>query len=86
MKFYDATLIIILTIVVAGVVIAGCNYYLPEIYPDDNPIEEAIEKKIQDETGFDVDLSPDSPESSKHDNKLALQRKFDRLRKLGWKY
>lgn len=28
----------------------------------DNFIEEIIEQKIEDETGLDIDLSPDSPE------------------------
>lgn len=31
-------------------------------YQDDNPIEEAVEEVIKDETGADVDLTPDSPE------------------------
>ena len=35
---------------------------LLENYPDDNIFEEAIENKIEDWTGFDLDLSPRSPE------------------------
>lgn len=29
---------------------------------DDNPIEEATEQIIQDKTGIDIDLTPDTPE------------------------
>lgn len=32
------------------------------IYPQDNAIEEAIEQKIEDYTGIDMDLSPESKE------------------------
>lgn len=34
-------------------------------YPNDNPIEEVIEKMIEKNTGINIDLSPDSPEKSK---------------------
>ena len=32
------------------------------IKKDDNPIEELAEEIIKQETGIDIDLSPDSPE------------------------
>ena len=31
-------------------------------YPDDNPVEEVAEMIIKQETGEEVDLTPDSPE------------------------
>lgn len=36
----------------------------------DNPVEEACEDIIKKETGADIDLSPDSPESGK-ENKAS---------------
>lgn len=30
--------------------------------PDDHPLEEIAEQQIKNETGYDVDLSPASPE------------------------
>lgn len=40
--------------------------YLFEFYqknvPDDNPIEELLEEKIEDVTGLDLDLTPESEE------------------------
>jgi len=30
--------------------------------PDDNPAEEILEQQIKNETGFEVDLTPESPE------------------------
>lgn len=32
-------------------------------YTDDNKIEEAVEETIKDQTGIDVDITPESPES-----------------------
>ena len=32
--------------------------------PDDHPLEEIAEQQIKNETGFDVDLSPSSPEKN----------------------
>lgn len=34
-------------------------------YPADNPIEEIGEQIIKQETGLDLDLSPNSPEKAK---------------------
>lgn len=31
-------------------------------FPDDNPVEEAVEKVIQEKTGVDADLTPSSLE------------------------
>ena len=35
---------------------------LSRVYPQDNIFEEALENKIQDWSGFELDLSPETPE------------------------
>ena len=35
---------------------------IEENYPSDNFVEEAVEQKIKDSTGLDIDLTPASPE------------------------
>ena len=32
--------------------------------PDDHPLEEIAEQQIKNETGYDVDLTPESPEKN----------------------
>lgn len=59
MKFRDTSLIIIVT-VVGIAVIAG--WVSSKIFGPDNPVEEIAETVIKDETGQDIDLSPQSPE------------------------
>jgi hypothetical protein len=47
--------------IIAIFVLAALIYCLAiwtKWYPDDNPIEQAVEEVIKDETGIDVDLSP----------------------------
>jgi hypothetical protein len=52
-------ILITLGIVAAAVVLGvGSSYYLG----DDNKVEEAAEKIIEDRTGINLDLSPSSPE------------------------
>lgn len=34
--------------------------------PDDNPIEELVEQVIKEQTGLDIDLTPDSPDENIH--------------------
>ena len=53
-------------------IVAGLSifvYYVASFdrYPQDNPIEEVLEETIKQETGADVDLSPDSEEKPKDD-------------------
>ena len=54
---------IIKVIVVILVIIVGISsaYFLG----DDNPIEEIAEEVIQEETGVNIDLTPNSPEPKK---------------------
>ena len=49
------------------ILFCGCEQikFLSEIYPDDNPIEEAVEEVIKEETGIDLDLSFTTPENVK---------------------
>ena len=39
----------------------GIRYIVPSL-KDDNPIEEISEEVIKEETGFNIDLTPNSPE------------------------
>jgi hypothetical protein len=41
-----------------------CSCSLIKQYPDDNIVEESVEKIIENETGLDVDLTPFSKEKS----------------------
>lgn len=43
------------------VIISFISYYF---WGSDNPVEEACEGIIKDETGVDIDLSPGSPEKT----------------------
>lgn len=48
---------------ILALVLGGCQYLNYKIgLADDHPLEEMIEKKIADEIGLDIDLTPDSPE------------------------
>lgn len=41
----------------------GCSYFNQKLgLSDDNILEELIENKIEDTTGLDFDLTPESPE------------------------
>ena len=35
---------------------------IQEVYPDDNAVEERIEEWLKQKLGFDIDLTPSSPE------------------------
>lgn len=45
---------------IAAAIGIGYTYFFKQ--PHDNPIEEAAEKIIKDQTEVDVDLTPSSPE------------------------
>ncbi len=57
-------LVKILAIVLALSVGYGIKYVMPSI-KDDNVIEQTAEKVIKDETGVDMDFTPDSPNDAK---------------------
>ena len=50
-------------VVVAVVAVIGFSY-AKITKTDDSPVEEAAEQVIKNETGFDVDLTPNSPEQA----------------------
>jgi len=43
-------------------VATGCSMFKGWSYPQDNIVEESVEVVIEGQTGFDIDLSPGSPE------------------------
>lgn len=49
-------------VIVCGILIFGVSHAWKK-YPHDNIVEEIVEDVIQVETGADVDLTPNSPES-----------------------
>lgn len=54
---------LLLLLVLAAGFMGGCSYLNQKLgMRDDNIIEEAVENKIQDVTGLNIDLSPESPE------------------------
>ncbi len=54
---------VIAAIAVAAALLGGCTALNKKFgMADDNIIEEAIENKIEDVTGLDLDLSPESKE------------------------
>lgn len=53
-----------IALVLIGGFVGGCSYVNEKLgLRDDNIIEEAIENKIEDTTGLNIDLSPDSVEA-----------------------
>lgn len=60
-KLYDFGTVALIIIGVAAIVgVASTKFMKME---DDNAIEEASEEMIRHQSGFDIDLSPGSPES-----------------------
>lgn len=57
MKFYDASIIIIISIVL---VTGAIGLISTKFLGKDNPIEQEAEKIIKDEIGVDVDLTPEN--------------------------
>ncbi len=63
MNFKGIVMKISIVILTSGCIFWGCGYFNQYFgLKDDNVIEEAIENKLKDTTGLDVDLTPDSPE------------------------
>ena len=62
-KYKDKIMYIAFIISILALVLGGCQYLNYKIgLADDHPLEEMIEKKIEDEIGLDIDLTPDSKE------------------------
>lgn len=54
---------IALALVFVSAFIGGCSYMNNKLgLEDDHMLEEAVEHQIKENTGIDVDLSPESPE------------------------
>lgn len=83
MRFYEiGSAIFFVSLVTIAVGIMVLNYFYDEYYPDDNLIEEVIEKKIENVTGLDIDLTPESKESDVKDEtqeilNIILERHSD---------
>ena len=60
-KFSKKTVWSAFIVLIALIIGIGVRYVLPRL-KHDNFIEEASEKVIKDETGYDTDLTPNSPE------------------------
>ncbi len=58
-KEFLKKMFIVVLIVILGL---GSAYFLG----DDNPVEETTEKLIKSDTGIDIDLTPESPESKEN--------------------
>jgi len=59
----DISMIIYIAMVVLG--LAGAATRFIPGWQSDNKVEELIEEVIKAKTGYDIDLSPDTPESDK---------------------
>jgi len=54
---------LVVLLALMGGFVGGCSYLNQKLgMADDNIIEEAIENKIEDTTGLNIDLSPESQE------------------------
>lgn len=53
----------VFVIAILALFFGGCQYLNHKVgLQDDHPLEEMIEKKIEDEIGLDIDLTPNSQE------------------------
>lgn len=59
-KGFIEILIPVLIVMAAIGVTVGYKYWATA--PDDNPVEELSEEIIRKQTGFEIDLTPNSPE------------------------
>jgi len=63
-KYRKYVMRLCIAMILMGGLVGGCSYLNQKLgLRDDNIIEEAIENKIEDHTGLNIDLSPDSEES-----------------------
>lgn len=70
MKLYEMGLVILISSLIA---LAGIGYLSQKWLGHDNEIEEHVEEVIEDITGVEIDLSPNSPEEPKKEpNKVEI--------------
>lgn len=62
MAFLTENLLWFALIPVGFALFAVVRYYFPNV-KDDGPVEQAIEKVIEEKTGISVDLSPELPKT-----------------------
>lgn len=65
MKFREAGTIIFIGVIAIAAAYAIFIKIKPGVLPEDSFVEEFIEEILEDQTGFDIDLSSDSPEETK---------------------
>lgn len=63
MRLNDVSIVIMMSFIALSVAIFAGNAIKDAWWPDDNAVEEYVERKLEGETGLDVDLTPLSPES-----------------------
>lgn len=56
-------LLLLASLLLLVFVATGCSTFKSWSYPQDNIVEEAIEQTIESQTGAELDLSPNSPET-----------------------
>lgn len=62
-KYRKVVMKMVLALAIAWAFLGGCSYLNKRFnLEDDNIIEEAIEHQIEEHSGVDLDLTPESPE------------------------
>ena len=57
---------LLIVLIVIAACMGGCSYFNKTVgLKDDHVVEEAIEERIKQETGVDIDLTPLTPEGDK---------------------
>jgi len=64
-KLHEVGTITVITIVLLGVAYFIMMKAKPGIVPEDNLAEEILENIIEDKIGWEIDLTPNSPEEQK---------------------
>lgn len=67
LTFFGENILWILLIPALILFIASVKKFFPNVYKDDNAIEECVEGVIKEKTGIDQDLTPSSPETPKEE-------------------
>lgn len=80
MKLHDASIIIIISIIVLCAGYKIVKEIKPDIIEDDNLAEEILEDVLEDKTGISIDLTPYSLEEKKRlEEDERILKEFDRL-------
>ena len=80
MKFYISGLVLFLFL------LSSCEFIRKwQTKNPDNPVEEVIEEIIEENTGYEMDLTPFSPEEESNNNKKKSKYKEMSHRQDRWK-